>query len=74
MTLAVLTLPVVLPAAWQYFTSGIMEASDLGRSALVALGFAGGSCDEQQSHQADDRQNDDNLTFHPLFPSVLVIR
>lgn len=42
-TLAVLTLPVVLPAAWQYVASGFLEASDLGRAAVIALGFAVGA-------------------------------
>ena len=41
-TLAVLVLPVVLPATWQYFRSGVIGTDDLVTAGFIALGFAGG--------------------------------
>lgn len=42
MTLAVLSLPVVLPACWRYLTAGDLHFSDLGNATLIAAGFAVG--------------------------------
>lgn len=44
-TLAVLAVPVVLPAVGRYFAAGIITGSDLVIAAWIALGFAlGGWC------------------------------
>jgi uncharacterized membrane protein YfcA len=39
-TLTVLALPVVLPAVWQYYASGLIQSRDLASAGWVAAGFA----------------------------------
>lgn len=44
-TLTILAIPVMLPAAYRYFTAGFITSRDLGVAAWVAVGFAvGGYC------------------------------
>src|SRR5262245_16468685 len=40
MTLAVLAVPVTLPAVWQYYVQGYLTGRDLWGSACIAVAFA----------------------------------
>src|SRR5262245_30224031 len=38
-TLAVLAVPVVLPAVWQYYVKGVIKLDDVATAACIAAGF-----------------------------------
>lgn len=42
-TLAILVVPVVLPAVWQYYLQGVLAAREIGIAAWIACGFAAGT-------------------------------